>query len=106
MPILWMWECLWFDLSRTPSLVAGFSMATMRGFHFFWGLSESSMRMQLMGSSDGQVQERHRRAAMWSRERTPGASSHFSCRVYRTETGVAGRPEDWWIRDALTRSGP
>jgi hypothetical protein len=26
----------------------------------------------------------------------------LSCRVYRTERGLAGQPDDAWIRDALT----
>jgi hypothetical protein len=40
----------------------------------------------------------------------PGADARrmfaLSCRVYRTETGLAGRPDEVWIRDALTRSAP
>jgi hypothetical protein len=27
----------------------------------------------------------------------------LSCRVYRTETGFAGQPEERWVRDALQR---
>jgi hypothetical protein len=36
----------------------------------------------------------------------PGADERhefvLSCRVYRTERGLAGQPDDAWIRDALT----
>jgi hypothetical protein len=40
----------------------------------------------------------------------PGADTRreyvFSCRVYRTEQGLAVQPSDAWVRDALARVGP
>ena len=40
------------------------------------------------------------------RDVEPGASERhefvLACRVYRTERGLAGQPEEGWIRDALT----
>ena len=27
----------------------------------------------------------------------------LSCRVFRTETGIAGQPDERWVRDALLR---
>jgi hypothetical protein len=42
------------------------------------------------------------------RDVEPGAEERhdfaFSCRVYRTDRGLAGQPDTSWIRDALTRS--
>lgn len=39
------------------------------------------------------------------RDVEPGAEARaeyvLSCRVYRTATGLTGRPEDAWVRDAL-----
>jgi hypothetical protein len=29
----------------------------------------------------------------------------FSCRLYRTETGTSGQPDDGWLRAALRRPG-
>jgi len=29
----------------------------------------------------------------------------LSCRVFRTEAGIAGHPDERWVRDALTREG-
>lgn len=38
----------------------------------------------------------------------PGADTRrdfaLACRVYRTSGGVAGQPDEVWIRDALTRT--
>jgi len=40
------------------------------------------------------------------RDVEPGASERdefvLSCRVYRTERGLGGQPDEAWIRDALT----
>jgi hypothetical protein len=40
------------------------------------------------------------------RDVEPGADERhefvLSCRVYRTERGLAGQPDEAWIRDALT----
>ena len=30
----------------------------------------------------------------------------LSCRVFRTETGIAGQPDPRWVRDALLREAP
>lgn len=42
------------------------------------------------------------------RDVEPGADSRsdfsMSCRIYRTASGVAGRPDEAWIRDALRDS--
>jgi hypothetical protein len=29
----------------------------------------------------------------------------LSCRVFRTEAGIAGQPDERWVRDALAREG-
>lgn len=29
----------------------------------------------------------------------------LSCRVFRTEAGIAGQPDERWLRDALARDG-
>ena len=38
----------------------------------------------------------------------PGAAEReqhaYACRVYRTEAGPAGRPDEAWVRDALQRA--
>ena len=43
------------------------------------------------------------------RDVEPGADertdSAYSCRVYRTPAGLAGEPDEAWIRDALTGAG-
>jgi hypothetical protein len=40
------------------------------------------------------------------RDVEPGAADRdefvFSCRVYRTESGLAGQPDESWIREALS----
>ena len=37
----------------------------------------------------------------------PGAEQRtdfaFSCRVYRTDSGLSGQPDEIWLRDALTK---
>lgn len=42
------------------------------------------------------------------RDVEPGAEERhefvLTCRVYRTERGLAGQPEEAWIREALTRA--
>jgi hypothetical protein len=42
------------------------------------------------------------------RDVEPGAEERnefvLSCRVYRTERGLAGQPDEEWIRDALSRA--
>jgi hypothetical protein len=42
------------------------------------------------------------------RDVEPGAHERhefaFSCRVYQTERGPAGQPEEAWLRDALTET--
>ncbi len=39
----------------------------------------------------------------------PGASERsdyvLACRLYRSDAGIAGRPEEGWLRDALAVSG-
>ena len=30
----------------------------------------------------------------------------LSCRVYQTDRGVAGQPDEDWVRDALVRAAP
>lgn len=43
------------------------------------------------------------------RDVEPGADDRseyvFSCRVYRTEHGLAGQPQEGWVRDALASAG-
>jgi hypothetical protein len=43
------------------------------------------------------------------RDVEPGAEERqefvLSCRVYRTERGLAGQPDEAWIREALTGAG-
>jgi hypothetical protein len=43
------------------------------------------------------------------RDVEPGANERsdfvLSCRVYRTESGFSGQPDDQWVRDALTEAG-
>jgi hypothetical protein len=36
----------------------------------------------------------------WWEERSDYA---LSCRVFRTEAGIAGQPDERWVRDALLR---
>jgi hypothetical protein len=62
---------------------------------------EGAARLRFLGSPTVRVE---------GRDVEPGAGARrefaLSCRVYRTEGGIAGRPDEAWIRDALTRSGP
>lgn len=60
--------------------------------------AEAATRLRFLGSPtvrvDGQDVE-------------PGAQERadfvFACRVYRTEDGFSGQPDEDWIREALTR---
>jgi hypothetical protein len=42
------------------------------------------------------------------RDVEPGAERRdevvLGCRVYRTDAGLSGRPNEWWIRDAVSRA--
>ena len=43
------------------------------------------------------------------RDVEPGADARTdytrSCRVYRTDTGITGQPDEAWVREALTNPG-
>jgi hypothetical protein len=59
--------------------------------------AESAAELRFLGSPTIRVD---------GRDVEPGASERheyvLSCRVYRTERGLAGQPDEAWIRDALT----
>jgi hypothetical protein len=42
------------------------------------------------------------------RDVEPGANERsdfaLSCRVYRTDAGVSGQPDEQWLRDAFTQA--
>ncbi len=58
---------------------------------------EQAERLRFLGSPTIRVD---------GRDVEPGADDRvdyaLSCRVYRTEAGVAGRPDERWLRDALS----
>lgn len=60
--------------------------------------AEAAERMRFLGSPTIRVN---------GRDIEPGADERsdyaLSCRVYRTATGVSGRPDDDWLRVALGR---
>lgn len=60
---------------------------------------EAADRVRFLGSPTVRV---------GGRDVEPGAEERldyvFSCRVYRTEHGFAGQPQESWVRDALTRT--
>ena len=47
---------------------------------------------------------------MDGRDIEPGADERteyvLACRIYRTDEGIAGVPDDRWLRDALTSVNP
>jgi hypothetical protein len=59
--------------------------------------AESAARLRFLGSPTIRVD---------GRDVEPSASERqefaLSCRVYRTERGLGGQPDEAWIRDALT----
>jgi len=59
--------------------------------------AESAAELRFLGSPTVRVD---------GRDVEPGASERqefvLSCRVYRTERGLGGQPDETWIRDALT----
>lgn len=61
--------------------------------------ADAAVQLRFLGSPTVRVD---------GRDVEPGAEERhdfaFSCRVYRTERGLAGQPDTAWIRDALTRS--
>ena len=61
--------------------------------------ADSAARLRFLGSPTVRVD---------GRDVEPGASERYefvlSCRVYRTERGLAGQPDEAWIRHALTES--
>ena len=61
---------------------------------------EAAARLRFLGSPTVRVA---------GRDVEPGAETRtdfaLSCRVYRTEHGSAGRPDERWIRDALLEAG-
>jgi hypothetical protein len=60
--------------------------------------SESATRVRFLGSPSIRVD---------GRDVEPGADRRtdfvFGCRVYRTGAGLAGQPDEAWLRDALSR---
>ena len=58
---------------------------------------EAASKLRFLGSPTIRVD---------GRDVEPGAEERqefvFSCRVYRTEQGLAGRPDEAWIRAAMT----
>ncbi|HLG10005.1 MAG TPA: hypothetical protein VI409_15160 [Gaiellaceae bacterium] len=60
---------------------------------------EAANRMRFLGSPTVRV---------GGRDVEPGADERpdyvFSCRVYRTEHGFAGQPQESWVREALTHA--
>ncbi len=64
---------------------------------------EAARRLRFLGSPTIRVD---------GRDVEPGAEERsdyvLSCRVYRTESGFAGQPDERWIREALSesREGP
>jgi len=61
---------------------------------------ETAQRLRFLGSPTIRVQ---------GRDIDPGAAERedyvLSCRVYRTETGFSGQPDERWLRDALQAGG-
>jgi hypothetical protein len=59
--------------------------------------AESAAQLRFLGSPTIRVD---------GRDVEPGASERqefvLSCRVYRTERGLGGQPDEAWIREALT----
>jgi len=58
--------------------------------------SDDAQRLHFLGSPTIRVN---------GRDVEPGAEEHrefvHSCRVYRTDSGFAGQPDERWVRDAL-----
>jgi hypothetical protein len=59
---------------------------------------ESARRLRFLGSPTVRIGERD--VEPGAEERTEFA---LSCRVFRTERGFAGQPDERWVRDALLR---
>ena len=61
--------------------------------------AESAAALRFLGSPTVRVD---------GRDIEPGAEERrdftLSCRVYRTDEGISGRPDERWIREALVRS--
>ena len=61
--------------------------------------AEAASQLRFLGSPTVRVD---------GRDIEPGADERgdfvFSCRVYRTELGLAGQPPDRWIREALAET--
>lgn len=72
-------------------------------------------RIQLVNVSDAETAERLRflgspTVRIGRRDVEPGADARtdfaLACRVYRTDRGVVGQPEESWVREALMRGAP
>jgi hypothetical protein len=61
---------------------------------------EAAQRLRFLGSPTIRV---------GGRDVDPHTEEHMdyglSCRVFRTEAGIAGQPDERWVRDALAREG-
>lgn len=61
--------------------------------------AEAAAELRFLGSPTVRVS---------GRDVEPGADDRrdfvLSCRVYRTSAGVAGQPDEAWVRDALART--
>jgi hypothetical protein len=61
--------------------------------------ADAAVRVRFLGSPTVRVD---------GRDVEPGAGTGtdftFSCRVYRGRTGLAGKPDEQWIRDALVEA--
>lgn len=60
--------------------------------------NEGTTRLRFLGSPTVRVE---------GRDVEPGAEERsdfaLSCRVFRTEAGIAGQPDERWVREALLR---
>lgn len=61
--------------------------------------TDSALRQRFLGSPTIRID---------GRDIEPGADARdqyvFACRVYRTEDGLAGQPDETWLRRALTEA--
>jgi hypothetical protein len=61
---------------------------------------EAAQRLRFLGSPTIRVGGRD--VDPYTEERSDYG---LSCRVFRTEAGIAGQPDERWVRDALARDG-
>ena len=61
---------------------------------------EAAQQMRFLGSPTIRVGGRD--VDPYTKERTDYG---LSCRVFRTGAGIAGQPDERWVRDALAREG-